>query len=91
MVSLRLQEAALQEQRALSSTYPISILIQMRGHITHISKQNAGIGCNLVCGTCAVKRSDSHLACVAAFLSSPVIVDGVIYVGSTDGDLYALD
>ena len=28
---------------------------------------------------------------VGAFLSSPLIVEGVIYVGSTDGNLYALD
>jgi outer membrane protein assembly factor BamB len=27
---------------------------------------------------------------VGAFLSSPVVVDNVIYVGSTDGNLYAL-
>jgi outer membrane protein assembly factor BamB len=28
---------------------------------------------------------------VGAILSSPVVADGVIYVGSTDGNLYALD
>jgi outer membrane protein assembly factor BamB len=33
----------------------------------------------------------TRMMTVGAFLSSPVIVDGVIYVGSTDGNLYALD
>jgi eukaryotic-like serine/threonine-protein kinase len=30
------------------------------------------------------------LMSVGAILSSPVVVDGVVYVGSTDGNLYAL-
>lgn len=33
----------------------------------------------------------TRMMSVGAFLSSPVIADGVIYVGSTDGNLYALD
>jgi eukaryotic-like serine/threonine-protein kinase len=33
----------------------------------------------------------ARMMTVGAMLSSPVVADGVIYVGSTDGDLYALD
>ena len=32
----------------------------------------------------------SKMLTMGAILSSPVIVDGVIYFGSTDGNLYAL-
>jgi len=31
------------------------------------------------------------MTAVEAILSSPVVVDGVIYFGSTDGNLYALN
>jgi outer membrane protein assembly factor BamB len=33
----------------------------------------------------------TRMMTAGAILSSPVVVDGVIYVGSTDGNLYALD
>jgi outer membrane protein assembly factor BamB len=33
----------------------------------------------------------NRLMSVGAILSSPVVVDGVLYVGSTDGNLYALE
>jgi outer membrane protein assembly factor BamB len=33
----------------------------------------------------------TRMMTVGAILSSPVVADGVIYVGSTDGNLYALD
>ena len=36
-----------------------------------------------------VKRS-SKIFTMGSFLSSPVVVGGVLYVGSTDGNLYAL-
>jgi outer membrane protein assembly factor BamB len=32
----------------------------------------------------------TRMMTVGAILSSPVVADGVIYVGSTDGNLYAL-
>ena len=32
----------------------------------------------------------SKIWTMGSFLSSPVVVDGVLYIGSTDGNLYAL-